>query len=123
VLHSEADVAKKLVRAPPRAVCFALKLGSEPASLHRGDIEALRANGLTDEQILEVVLMTALTNFLCTLSAGLEWRRISSRRRFVSPFSVSLGLWRPPRQWGPRVLTCVRLFGTLPDRSRLGGIE
>lgn len=51
---------------------FALKLGSEPASLHRGDIETLRANGLTDEQILEAVLMTALTNFLCTLSAGLD---------------------------------------------------
>jgi len=51
---------------------FALKLGSEPASLHGGDIDALRTNGLTDEQILEAVLMTALTNFLCTLSAGLD---------------------------------------------------
>jgi RNA polymerase sigma-70 factor (ECF subfamily) len=51
---------------------FALKLGGEPALLHRGDIETLRANGLTDEQILEAVLMTALTNFLCTLSAGLD---------------------------------------------------
>src|SRR5262249_9925875 len=51
---------------------FALKLGTEAALLHRGDIEALRANGLSDEQILEAVLMTALTNFLCTLSAGLD---------------------------------------------------
>jgi RNA polymerase sigma-70 factor (ECF subfamily) len=51
---------------------FALKLGGESASFHHGDIEALRANGLTDEQILEAVLMTALTNFLCTLSAGLD---------------------------------------------------
>ena len=51
---------------------FALKLGSEPASTDRSDIEALRANGLTDEQVLEAVLMTALTNFLCTLSAGLD---------------------------------------------------
>jgi RNA polymerase sigma-70 factor (ECF subfamily) len=50
---------------------FALKLGSEPASTDRNDIEALRADGLTDEQVLEAVLMTALTNFLCTLSAGL----------------------------------------------------
>ena len=51
---------------------FALKLGSEPNFIHGGEIEALRANGLTDEQILEAVLMTALTNFLCTVSAGLD---------------------------------------------------
>jgi RNA polymerase sigma-70 factor (ECF subfamily) len=51
---------------------FAVKLGTEAALLHRGDIDALRANGLSDEQILEAVLMTALTNFLCTLSAGLD---------------------------------------------------
>src|SRR5262249_22416419 len=51
---------------------FALRLAHEAASVHRGDIEALRATGLTDEQILEAVLMTALTNFLCTLSAGLD---------------------------------------------------
>jgi len=51
---------------------FALKLGSEPASTDGSDIEAMRTNGLTDEQILEAVLMTALTNFLCTLSAGLD---------------------------------------------------
>jgi RNA polymerase sigma-70 factor (ECF subfamily) len=50
---------------------FALKLGGEPASLHRGDIETLRANGFTDEQILEAVLTAALTDFLCTLAAGL----------------------------------------------------
>jgi RNA polymerase sigma-70 factor (ECF subfamily) len=51
---------------------FALKLGSEPASFHRGDIETLRAHGLNDEQILEAILTTALTNFMCTLSAGLD---------------------------------------------------
>jgi RNA polymerase sigma-70 factor (ECF subfamily) len=51
---------------------FALKLGSEPARISGGEIAALRAKGLTDEQILEAVLMTALTNFLCTLSVGLD---------------------------------------------------
>src|SRR5262249_14925170 len=58
--------------ADAELVDFALKLGSEPGSVDGGDIEALRANGLSDEQILEAVLMTALTNFLCTLSAGLD---------------------------------------------------
>ena len=57
---------------PERALLdFVLKLGNEPAAVHGGDIEALRGNGWTDEQLLETVLMTALTNFLCTLSAGL----------------------------------------------------
>ena len=51
---------------------FGLKLGAEPGSVGIRDIEALRANGFDDEQILEAVLMTALTNFLCTLSAGLD---------------------------------------------------
>jgi RNA polymerase sigma-70 factor (ECF subfamily) len=50
---------------------FVLKLGTEPTAVHGGDIEALRGNGWTDEQLLEAVLMTALTNFLCTLSAGI----------------------------------------------------
>lgn len=50
---------------------FVLKLGTDATAVHGGDIEVLRRNGWTDEQLLEAVLMTALTNFLCTLSAGL----------------------------------------------------
>ena len=86
---------------------FALKLGSEPASIHGGEIEALRGNGLTDEQILEAVLMTALTNFLCTLSAGLDVApdfesssiRFSSQGRLGTVASAPTGF--PTRQ--PRV--------------------
>jgi RNA polymerase sigma-70 factor (ECF subfamily) len=50
---------------------FALKLGRNAPSLDREDIEALRARGFGDESILEAVLVTALTRFLCTLSVGL----------------------------------------------------
>jgi RNA polymerase sigma-70 factor (ECF subfamily) len=50
---------------------FALKLGRFPASLGQEDIAELSAFGFTDEGILEAVLMTALTNFLCCLSTGL----------------------------------------------------
>ncbi|HEX4901016.1 MAG TPA: peroxidase-related enzyme, partial [Pyrinomonadaceae bacterium] len=50
---------------------FALKLGRFPASLGQEDIAELRPFGFTDEGILEAVLMTALTNFLCCLSTGL----------------------------------------------------
>lgn len=51
---------------------FALTLGIRPDTTTRGDIEALRRHALTDEQILEAILMTALTNFLCTLANGLD---------------------------------------------------
>ena len=50
---------------------FALKLGQSPTQVGIQDIDKLRSLGFTDEKILEVVLMTALSNFLCCLSTGL----------------------------------------------------
>ncbi len=50
---------------------FCLLLGLKPSAVQRRDIEALRRRGFSDEQILEAVLMTSLTSFLCTLSSGL----------------------------------------------------
>ena len=50
---------------------FALKLGRRPREFRRGDIEALREQAFTDEQVLEAVVMTALTMFLNTLQMGL----------------------------------------------------
>ena len=59
---SDADVA---------LLDFGLKLSQQPTWVGREDVEALRQHGFTDEQILEAVLITALTEFLCTLSVGL----------------------------------------------------
>jgi RNA polymerase sigma-70 factor, ECF subfamily len=50
---------------------FALKLGVRPAEFGREDIEKLRAHGFTEKQVLEGVVMAALTNFLNTLQSGL----------------------------------------------------
>ncbi len=50
---------------------FALKLGTRPREFQEGDVESLRQHGFTEEQILEAVVMTALTNFLNTLQMGL----------------------------------------------------
>jgi uncharacterized peroxidase-related enzyme len=58
----EADVA---------LLDFGLKLSQQPTGVGWEDIEALRQHGFTDEHILEVVLVTALAEFLCTLSVGL----------------------------------------------------
>jgi RNA polymerase sigma-70 factor (ECF subfamily) len=51
---------------------FAVKLGREVPGIDGGDIDALRAQGLTDQHVLEAILITALTRFLCTLSVGLN---------------------------------------------------
>ncbi len=50
---------------------FALKLGVRSAEFCRADIDRLRGYGFREEQVLESVVMTALTNFLNTLQMGL----------------------------------------------------
>ena len=49
---------------------FSRKLGLEPVAFSESDHEGLRALGFADEAILETVLVTALTRFLCTLATG-----------------------------------------------------
>lgn len=50
---------------------FGLKLTQHPTSVSRQDIEGLRGHDFTDEAILEAVLVSAFTDFVCTLSTGL----------------------------------------------------
>ena len=50
---------------------FAAKLTREPSSMEEGDVETLRALGLGDEQILSVVLITCVFNFMTRLADGL----------------------------------------------------
>ena len=49
---------------------FSVKLGASP-SIAQHDIAGIRANGWNDQSILEAVLITAWTRFLCTLACGL----------------------------------------------------
>ncbi len=50
---------------------FALKLSQRPKDFGCEDIDGLRRSGFSEPQILESVVMTALTNFLNTLQVGL----------------------------------------------------
>lgn len=50
---------------------FALKLSQRPREFSREDVDALRRSGFSEAQILESVVMTALTNFLNTVQVGL----------------------------------------------------
>src|SRR5712664_151769 len=60
-----------LAQADRELLDFALKLGVRPAEFCREDIDRLRVQGFTEAQILESVVMTALTNFLNTVQMGL----------------------------------------------------
>ncbi|MCY4624239.1 MAG: hypothetical protein OXC99_04445 [Chloroflexi bacterium] len=50
---------------------FAVKLTREPWAMKKADVNALRALGLTDEEILSVVLITCNFNFMSRLANGL----------------------------------------------------
>ncbi|MBI2165952.1 MAG: hypothetical protein HYU29_06065 [Chloroflexi bacterium] len=51
---------------------FAVKLTRDPAAMEERDVQQLRGLGLKDEQILSVVLITCLYNFLTRLADGLN---------------------------------------------------
>ncbi len=65
--HHQADLSE----ADRALLDFALKLGNRPGMFGSEDIESLRRHGFADKQILEAVVMTALTDFLNTLQMGL----------------------------------------------------
>ncbi len=65
--HHQADLSE----ADRALLDFALKLGTRPGTFGSEDIESLRRHGFADKQILEAVVMTALTDFLNTLQMGL----------------------------------------------------
>lgn len=50
-------------------LAFAEKATKEPASATRGDLDVLRANGLGDVEILDVVLTVAMFNFVNRISS------------------------------------------------------
>ena len=50
---------------------YAVKLTRDPGSSQKADVEGLRSSGLSEEQILAVVLITCLYNFLTRLADGL----------------------------------------------------
>jgi RNA polymerase sigma-70 factor (ECF subfamily) len=50
---------------------FALRLATRPREYGAADVERLRGHGFTEVQILEAIVMTALTTFLNTLQMGL----------------------------------------------------
>ena len=62
---------------------FATKLTREPTNMSEADVSGLRALGLSDEQILSVVLITCTFNFMTPV--GRRTRGTSAGREAGSP--------------------------------------
>ena len=61
--------------APERVqaiVTFAQKCALDPQGLTEGDYDAIRAHGVSDEEIIEVISLAALGNYLDTLADALK---------------------------------------------------
>jgi uncharacterized peroxidase-related enzyme len=52
-------------------VDYALKLSSHPGAVTKGDLENLRRVGTSDSEILDLVLLTAYTNYVNRVAQGL----------------------------------------------------
>jgi uncharacterized protein YciW len=52
-------------------IAFARKLTLTPSEMTAADLDALRATGLSDEQVLSVVLITCTFNFMTRLADSL----------------------------------------------------
>lgn len=50
---------------------FVAKLTREPSSMREADVKGLRDVGFTDENVLSIVLVTCLYNFMTRLADGL----------------------------------------------------
>jgi uncharacterized peroxidase-related enzyme len=64
----------QLNNIPPRAkalIDFALKLTLEPGKMARTDVEALGKVGVSDSEILDLVLLTGYINFVNRVAQGL----------------------------------------------------
>ena len=70
--HLKADYRKAAVTPKEMAMLeFAEQLTVAPSSVVKADIDALRAAGWTDEDVVDIVHQTALFNYMTRIADGL----------------------------------------------------
>jgi uncharacterized peroxidase-related enzyme len=82
VIHGEDDPA--LGPQERAMVAYARKLTREPWAMSAADLDALRATGLTEEQVLDVVLIACTFNFMTRLADGLGVEVEGPKARYVA---------------------------------------
>jgi len=63
---------------------FALKLTREPSTVKREDIEFLQQSGFSEEQAVDIVLITCTFNFMDRLADGLGVELDPQMQRLVA---------------------------------------
>jgi len=72
VKHLKTDPANAPLDPQDKAMIdFALKLTREPAKMKREDLEFLQQYGFSEEQTVDIVLITCMFNFMDRLADGL----------------------------------------------------
>ncbi len=72
VKHLKTDPAHAPLDPQNKAMIdFALKLTREPSQVRQEDIEFLQQYGFSEEEIVDIVLITCLFNFMDRLADGL----------------------------------------------------
>ena len=82
--HVMHDYRNAGLDAQTRAMLdYATKLTREPTNMQEADVITLREAGLTDEQILSVVLIACTFNFMTRLADGLGVEVPEERQKYV----------------------------------------
>jgi len=73
VVEAEVEFMRMVLRGPEdgRLLDVMAKLAEEPAEFSREDIDFIRSQGFSDEQILQAVVTTAFSRFLRTVECGI----------------------------------------------------
>ncbi len=72
VRHLKTDPSNARLEPQDKTMIdFALKLTREPHAMEDEDIQELRSNGFSDEQVVDIVLITCTFNFMDRLADGL----------------------------------------------------
>lgn len=72
VKHLKTDYTQAALDAQDKAMlAFAVKLTHEPETATQDDVTALKQAGFTEEQVVDIVLITCLFNFFNRLTLGL----------------------------------------------------
>jgi uncharacterized peroxidase-related enzyme len=84
VKHLKTDPAKAPLGPQDKAMIdFSLKLTREPSSVSEKDIRGLGQAGFTEEQVVDIVLVTCLFNFMDRLADGLGVELSEEMQRLV----------------------------------------
>ncbi len=88
VKHLKNDPVNAPLDSQNRAMIdFALKLTREPSTMKRDDIESLKQHGFSEEQVVDIVLITCNFNFMDRLADGLGVELDANVQRLVEKYA------------------------------------